>query len=92
MVSDMDCSGMSHDECQEALRQLYSYLDGQLTIERRTVIKTHIEYCSPCMESYSFETELRQVVSLRCSDQVPEALRRRIADAIRGEIERGPGC
>ena len=73
------------DECQKALRELYIYLDGQLTIERRTTIKAHIEYCSPCMESYTFEAELKQVVALRCQEEVPQALRMKVFEAIQWE-------
>lgn len=80
------CAG--NPDCEAALAALYTYLDGELTIERRTVIKTHIELCSPCLDRYSFETELRQVVQMRCRETVPEALRARILDAIRGELER----
>ena len=84
------CVDGGHD-CEAALRELYVYLDGQLTVERRTTIKAHIDLCSPCFDTFTFETELRQVVSRRCADEVPEALRERIADAIRGEIDNGPG-
>ena len=77
------CEGFEGNECEEALRELYHYLDGQLTIERRTVIKTHIDLCGHCLETYEFEWELRQVVSKRCTDQVPDALKARIFQAIR---------
>lgn len=76
----------SSDECQQALSQLYHYLDGQLTVERRTTIAAHIELCSPCLRAFSFETELRQVVATRCTDEVPETLRLRIAEVIQREI------
>ncbi len=69
-------------ECGEALRDLFVYLDGQLTVERRLVIKTHIDLCSPCLERFSFETELRQVIAQRCRETVPESLRLKIAEAI----------
>ena len=77
------------DECQRALRELYTYLDGQLTIERRTTIKAHIEYCSPCMASFTFEAELKQVVARSCQEQVPEALRLKVFEAIQWEIGGG---
>lgn len=82
-MNDDPCADFSSGECEEALRELYSYLDGQLTIERRTVIKTHIDLCGHCLSTYEFELELRQVVSRRCSDQVPDALKARIFQAIR---------
>ena len=74
------------DECREALAQLYHYLDGHLTVERRVTIQTHIELCSPCLRAFSFEAELRQLVAHRCTDEVPDTLRLRIAQVIREEI------
>ena len=74
--------------CQQALAELYTYLDGELTIEKRTIIRTHLDLCSPCGDRYTFETELRQVVSMRCQEVVPESLRNRIAEAIRNEMQR----
>jgi mycothiol system anti-sigma-R factor len=74
--------------CQQALAELYTYLDGELTVEKRTVIRTHLDLCMPCGDRYSFETELRQVVSMRCQEVVPESLRNRIAEAIRNEMQR----
>jgi mycothiol system anti-sigma-R factor len=72
---------MSHS-CEDAIRELYGYLDGALTVERRTVISAHIDACSQCLEVFDFEAELRQVIAMRCREEVPEALRRRILDVI----------
>ena len=81
-MTDDPCADFSSGECQEALQELYHYLDGQLTIERRTVIKTHIDLCGHCLSTYEFEMELRHVVSKRCSDQVPDQLKAKIFQAI----------
>ena len=80
------CAG--DPDCQQALAELYTYLDGELTVQRRTIIRTHLNRCSPCGDRYVFETELRQVISVRCQERVPDALRARIADAIRNEMGR----
>jgi len=40
------------------------------------------EQCPPCGQGFEFEIELRQVIATRCRDEVPEALRRRIAESI----------
>lgn len=82
---DDPCAG--NPDCQQALAEIYSYLDGELTMTRRTIIRTHLDACSPCGDRYTFETELRQVVSMRCQEVVPEALKRRIAEAIREEMQ-----
>ena len=72
-------------DCNETLRELYLYLDGQLTEDDRSHIQQHLDDCSPCLEAYDFEAELRLVVKSRCVDTVPEPLRARIAKALERE-------
>lgn len=69
--------------CSESLHELYTFLDGELTIERRVAIESHLDGCSPCGERYDFEAELRVVIQECCREQVPEALKQRVLDAIR---------
>jgi mycothiol system anti-sigma-R factor len=68
--------------CDEAVHQLYHYLDGELTEERRNQINEHLNFCGPCGGAAEFESELRHVIANRCKDHVPESLIRRIAEAI----------
>jgi mycothiol system anti-sigma-R factor len=68
--------------CDEAVHQLYHYLDGELTEERRTQISEHLNFCGPCGGAVEFEAELRLVIANRCKDHVPESLIQRIAKAI----------
>ena len=68
--------------CDEAIRELYSYLDGVLTVERRTVISVHLEECSHCLGAFDFESELREMVATGCREEVPESLRIRILGVI----------
>ena len=63
------CDDFDSNECQEALLSIYEYLDGHLEVERRTIIATHIEVCSYCNDTYSFEMHVRKVVSTRCSER-----------------------
>ncbi|HSL59682.1 MAG TPA: mycothiol system anti-sigma-R factor [Acidimicrobiales bacterium] len=72
---------MAHD-CSEALNQLFEFIDGELTEQRRAVIHTHLEECSPCLEAFEFEAELRTVVARRCHDEVPDQLKARIAASL----------
>ena len=73
---------MSDTPCEEALQSLYTFLDGALTDERRTLIRSHLDECSTCLGAYDFEAELRVVVAQRCRETVPENLRLRIAKLI----------
>jgi mycothiol system anti-sigma-R factor len=77
--------------CDEAVHQLYHYLDGELTEERRLVIHEHLNFCGPCGGAAEFEAELRIVIANRCKDHVPESLIRRIAEAIDEESRQHDG-
>ncbi len=68
--------------CQEAIHTLYHFLDGELTPQRRQEISKHLEECSPCLDAFDFEAELKSVIARKCRDQVPEALRERVYRAL----------
>jgi mycothiol system anti-sigma-R factor len=73
-------------DCNDALHQLYEYLDGELTDDRRSIIQHHLDTCQPCAEPYDFEAELRSVVRRKCQDQVPESLRDKVRKALEAEV------
>jgi mycothiol system anti-sigma-R factor len=75
-------AGHDHGNCEEALHELYTFLDGELTEDKRDRITTHLNDCSPCLEVFDFEAELRLVVKHKCRDEVPESLRMRVAERI----------
>jgi anti-sigma factor (TIGR02949 family) len=78
--------GHDHDHedtpCESALQELYLFLDGELTADKRDQIKSHLDDCSPCFEAFDFEAELRNVISTRCRDEVPDSLRDAVARII----------
>lgn len=81
-------------DCNDALETLYHYLDGELTPERRAAIQRHLSHCAPCLSAFDFEAELKAIVARSCRDQVPESLRRRVAEVLdqasRGTTRDGP--
>ena len=76
---------MDHN-CDDALRELQTYLDGALTADVRAKIAAHIDACGPCFEAYGFHVELRQIVARHCQEEAPESLRLRVVEAITREI------
>ncbi len=70
-------------DCADSLKELYTFLDGELTVERRLHIREHLDACQNCYEAFDFEAELRIVVSTKCREEVPDALRDRVARALR---------
>jgi len=71
--------------CDETIERLYSYLDGELTEERRREIALHLDLCGPCVDAFGFESELRKVIANRCRDHVPDTLIDRVASALHDE-------
>jgi len=72
-------------DCNDALHQLYQYLDGELTANRRAVIQHHLDTCQPCAEPYDFEAELRMVIRRKCQEQVPASLMAKVREALEAE-------
>jgi len=79
---------MGGTNCDDALQTLYHFLDGELTEDRRTAIRRHLEECAPCLQAFDFEAELKRVVAKSCRDHVPDHLRNKIA-SILDEASRG---
>jgi mycothiol system anti-sigma-R factor len=75
--------------CTEAVHVLYHFLDGELTPERRLLIEYHLDSCSPCLEAFEFEIELRDLIKERCREQVPDELRHRIKNLLASEEAAG---
>ena len=73
---------MSDEHCSDVLGQLYRFLDGELDDRARVRITAHLDDCSPCLEAFDFEADLRRVIANRCRDEVPDDLRARILGAI----------
>jgi mycothiol system anti-sigma-R factor len=79
-------------DCEEAIHTLYSFLDGELTIERRLEIQQHLDECSPCLEAFDFEAELRIVIARKCRDKVPPSLLDRVSQALAEASGSGVGA
>ena len=64
--------------CDDALAELYGYLDGELNDVVVAKVEEHLQHCSPCLEAFDFEAELRRVVSIKCRDKMPDEMRAKI--------------
>lgn len=81
---------MTEHTCQDAISELYRYIDGELDDTARVRISAHLDACSPCLEAFDFEVELRRVVASRCQERVPDELRDRILNVLRTCDPNGP--
>jgi len=84
---------MSEHDCDDAIAQLYSYLDGELDADVVARVEVHLRRCSPCLEAFDFEAELRKVIVSKCNEEVPGDLRLRIMQVLeRLEEPSGPAA
>lgn len=66
-------------DCGETLRELDTFLDGELSDETRHQIHQHLDACLDCLQAFDFHAELRQAIRRKCgSDEFPAALLARI--------------
>lgn len=70
-------------QCREAVAELYAFLDGELDETTMVRLEAHLRRCSPCLEAFDFETELRRVIVARCAEEVPPAMRERFCRMLR---------
>ena len=66
-------------ECQETLREIERFLDGELEAGMRAVIDRHLSACSPCMERAEFRRHLKDLIASKCAgDAMPAELLSRV--------------
>jgi anti-sigma factor (TIGR02949 family) len=70
-------------DCHEAARQLYEYLDRELTPATEAEVRAHLAACGHCFALFEFETAYLRFLEARARSQgAPEPVRRRIIDVL----------
>lgn len=72
-------------DCDDALTNLYQYLDNELEAVSGAEIRLHLEECNGCSRSFDFETRLKKVVRERLQEEVPEEFLLRLRQALAEE-------
>lgn len=71
--------------CQETLREIERFLDGELDRSVNAAIEHHLSDCNPCMQRTEFRRHLKVMISSKCGgDAVPDQLQQKVRDIIRG--------
>ena len=73
---------MDEDPCSAALRQLWSYLDKELTADDEDELRDHLAGCPPCLAEYSIDVVLKDIVRRSCQEEAPAGLRVRIQQTL----------
>lgn len=73
-------------DCDAVMRQLWDYLDGELTAERTAAIGEHLALCARCFPQYEFERAFLETVGRTRREHASyDALRARILVALRAD-------
>ena len=66
-------------DCEETLRELQAFLDGEMTPEELEHVRLHIDDCLDCLHVFDFHEELRMVIRTKCREQaIPDGLVERV--------------
>ena len=69
---------MSPIGCEEALRRVEAYLDGELSGPSLLELQRHLGRCEPCLGRTEFRRRLKALLAERCRCEVPEHLPARL--------------
>lgn len=75
-------------DCRAVIRQLYEYLDGELSAAAEARVQAHLADCAHCFELADFETAYLRFLQARTRARgAPAHLRQRILDELLSDPE-----
>ena len=75
-------------DCRETLRELETFLDGELSEHAQLAISSHLGGCTDCLETFDFHAELKIVIAKKCSnDEMPPGLLSRIEQCLNADLD-----
>jgi mycothiol system anti-sigma-R factor len=74
---------MAHDhvageDCVDFLERIMRLIDNELEEGDCTVVREHLDTCSPCLERYDLQRTVKMLVARSCAETAPTELRERI--------------
>ncbi|TIC88807.1 mycothiol system anti-sigma-R factor [Nocardioides sp. GY 10113] len=82
----------TNEECADFLERIVRLIDNELEEGDCTVVRAHIDTCSPCLERYDLQRTVKAIVARSCSETAPADLRAKVRlqiQQIRVEITEG---
>ncbi|MDJ0767419.1 MAG: zf-HC2 domain-containing protein [Ilumatobacter sp.] len=75
-------------DCNETIRELDAFLDGELSADVRVHIHEHLDGCVDCLQAFDFHAELKQAIRRKCSsDEMPPGLLGRIERCFDADLD-----
>lgn len=71
-------------DCDAVMRQLWDYLDGELTAERMAEIEAHVAMCGRCTPQVEFERSFKAALRAARDELIDTSrLRERVVESLR---------
>lgn len=70
--------------CADAVRQLWDYLDRELSPEHSAALEEHLSFCRRCCGELEFAIELRTFLHSHAEDDLPPQVRQRLERFLEG--------
>ncbi len=78
-------------DCEQTIRELDAFLDGELPDALRTHVDDHLGVCMDCLQAFDFQAELKLAVKRKlATDTMPDGLRDRILVCLKTDLGDGP--
>jgi mycothiol system anti-sigma-R factor len=79
-------------DCEDTLREMETFLDGELTDVAAMSLRAHIEGCTDCLQAFDFHAELKVAIAEKCRhDEMPAGLLARIEQCLQADLD-DDGC
>lgn len=83
-------------DCEDTLRELYRFLDGEVPAETQDQIQHHLGGCLDCLQAFDFHEELRLVIKAKAREtSVPPGLLDKVRACfgdVADDMSGGPGA
>ena len=74
----------THDiGCEQALKRLVEFVDGELREGEHDSMEQHLRICRNCCSRMEFESRLKERLSALSTQEVPSTTRDRVRDLIK---------
>ena len=74
--------------CNNAIKEICQYLDGELSPELKRSLESHLTYCNHCSAVYD---STRKTIDLYCDGKLfslPDDVRTRLHEALKRKLQR----
>lgn len=70
-------------DCSLALRQMFEFLDSEMTEADADAVREHLNACAQCLDEFDYQMLVKTLVQRSCQERAPEELRARVVASLR---------